>query len=505
MENDRDDGGDRAGNGVSRGQNQLHFVPQDWQAATTVLEPLIARLEEGSGTTQMVIVTNDVDAAAGIGGRLGPRIAESRQLRLLAATHARRALRVLRRGPAHILIATPEVLAELLQSATVKLDDVKVAVLAWLDDLDSKGTQSLETVMTEVPKDAARIVVASGGDGGVDQLVERYARRARRMQGVTADAEPVSISYLAVGDVARPMALRRILDALDPESAFVVVTTRDSDRDVEAQLRSLGYGADAADVRFGEVPDGARELVVLYDFPSSPDQLRSTMAAATSARFVALVAPRQLPTLRRWAGGSLTPLILPDAALRARTREDALRDEIRESLAAGGFSRELIALEPLLTDYDGIEVAAAVLRMLERDRARTQTTTGGAAAAPAMTRVFVNVGEMDGVRPGDLVGAITNEAGISKAEIGRVDIRERHSTVEVATAVANTVVSKLTGVSIRGRRALVKIDEGRDRRDSEGGARRERGGGGGGSRGGPPRRDRGSRPTRPPRPPSRTR
>ena len=118
-----------------------------------------------------------------------------------------------------------------------------------------------------------------------------------------------------------------------------------------------------------------------------------------------------------------------------------------------------------------------------------------------MTRVFVNVGEMDGVRPGDLVGAITSEAGIAKAEIGRVEIRERHSTVEVATAVANTVVARLTGVSIRGRRALVKIDEGRDRRDSDGGGRRERGGPGGGA----PRRDRGSRPSRPPRPPSRTR
>ena len=54
-----------------------------------------------------------------------------------------------------------------------------------------------------------------------------------------------------------------------------------------------------------------------------------------------------------------------------------------------------------------------------------------------MTRLYVNVGSMDNVRPGDLVGAITNEAGVSKAELGRVDVRERHSTVEVATSIAN--------------------------------------------------------------------
>jgi ATP-dependent RNA helicase DeaD len=66
---------------------------------------------------------------------------------------------------------------------------------------------------------------------------------------------------------------------------------------------------------------------------------------------------------------------------------------------------------------------------------------------------------MDNVRPGDLVGAITHEAGISKSELGRVDVRERHSTVEVAASVAEAVVTKLTGVSIKGRRALVKVDD----------------------------------------------
>ena len=505
MDNDRDDGADRAGSGVSRSQNQLHFVPEDWRAAAEVILPLTERLDPDSDTTQMIVIATDVDAAAGLGGRLGPRV-ESRHLRLLSATHARRALRVLRRAPAHIVIATPEVLVELMQSAAVKLNDIRVAVLAWLDELDARGTESLEAAMTEVPKDAARIVVASGPTPGVEPIVERYARRARRMQGAAGEAQPVSVSYLAVGDVARPMALRRILDALDPESAFVVATTGESTREIEAQLRSLGYGGAASDVRFGAVPDAAAQLVVLYDFPASADQLRSTIAGAPSARVVALAAPRQLSTLRRWAGGSVTPLVLPEAAVRARSREDAVRDEIRETLTAGGFSREVLALEPLLEEHDGVEVAAALLRLLELERTRPRLAAASATSEPAMTRVFVNVGEMDGVRPGDLVGAITNEAGISKSEIGRVEIRERHSTVEVATAVANTVVSKVTGVSIRGRRALVKIDEGRERRESDGGGRRERGSAGGG-RGGP-RRDRDTRPPRPSRssgPPSRTR
>ena len=180
VENERENGEERAASGVARGQNQLHFVPEDAHAAAGVIQPLAERLDPGAGTTQMIVITNDVDAAAGIGSHLGPRLSEPRHLRLVSATHGRRALRVLRRAPAHILIATPEVLVELMQSAAVKLDEGRVAVLAWIDDLDSRGTEALEAVMTEVPKDAARIIIASGPMPGVEPIVERYARRARR-------------------------------------------------------------------------------------------------------------------------------------------------------------------------------------------------------------------------------------------------------------------------------------------------------------------------------------
>ena len=49
-----------------------------------------------------------------------------------------------------------------------------------------------------------------------------------------------------------------------------------------------------------------------------------------------------------------------------------------------------------------------------------------------MTRLFISVGSRDNVRPGDLVGAIANQAGVTSASIGKVDVRESHSVVEVS-------------------------------------------------------------------------
>jgi ATP-dependent RNA helicase DeaD len=491
VENDQDS------TGISRGLNQLHVVPEDWQAAIGAIQPLIDRVEPNTPALQLLVVTSDAEAAAGIASLITS--VSSGGVRTLAATEARRAGRILRTTQAQAVVAPPHVLLELVQSTVLKLDSIKTVVLAWVDELDETAIAALETVMSEVPKETARVVLASTVSPAVEVLIERYARRARRVvPGAAEPLAPVSLSYVTVHETGRAAALRRLLDALDPESAFVVARAAESRALVEAQLRSLGYGGEAATVRTGESPDAAAKLIVLFDMPGDDDELRSLVTQRPAARVVALVSPRQLSTLRRLAGGTVTPLALPEAAARAQTREDAMREELRAMLAAGQFSRELLALEPLLAEYDGSEVAAAALRLLESERGKPRVGSI-ATAQPTMTRLYLNVGSMDSVRPGDLVGAITNEAGISKAELGKVDVRERHSTVEVATPVANAVVAKLTGVSIRNRRVLARVDEGpersaRPRPDDVRLGSRDRGAGGR-DRGGPPR-DRGGRPPR---------
>ena len=472
--------------GVSRGQNQLHIAPEDAQAAVTALSPMLDRLDAAVPSPQMLVVTNDAESAAVISGRLVAP-ADTKGLRVLAATDARRAIRVHRAAPGQVIVGPVSAVVELVRSSALKLDGVRVLSLAWVDDLDAADMAALETLMADVPKDAARIVLASSVTPAVDQLVERYARRARRVQAEAAEPQPAaSLSYVATSDAGREASLRRTLDALDPESAFVVTRNASSRAAVEALLRSLGYGAGADAVRVGERPEGSPQLVILFDLPGGEEELRALVRERPASRVVALVTPRQVTSLRRLAGGSVSPLALPDAAMRARASEDRMRDELRDVVASGQFSRELIALEPLLAEFDGIELAAAALRLLEAERARSHSPLAPKEQAP-VTRLYLNVGSMDDVRPGDLVGAITNEAGISKAELGKVDVRERHSTVEVSTAVANNVVSKLTGTQIRGRRVLARVDEDR------GAHERPRGGG--------PRdrdrdRDRGARPAR---------
>jgi ATP-dependent RNA helicase DeaD len=82
----------------------------------------------------------------------------------------------------------------------------------------------------------------------------------------------------------------------------------------------------------------------------------------------------------------------------------------------------------------------------------------GRGRSAGMVRLFVGVGRIGGMRPGDLVGAIANEAGLSGGEIGGIQISDRFSLVEVPEERAQEVIRALRGTKLRGQKVSVRYD-----------------------------------------------
>jgi ATP-dependent RNA helicase DeaD len=73
-------------------------------------------------------------------------------------------------------------------------------------------------------------------------------------------------------------------------------------------------------------------------------------------------------------------------------------------------------------------------------------------------RLFVGAGRMAGIRPGDLVGAITGEAGIESRTLGAIQIADRFSLVEVPEDRAEDIIKALRMTTIRGKKVPVRLD-----------------------------------------------
>jgi len=253
----------------------------------------------------------------------------------------------------------------------------------------------------------------------------------------------------------------------------------------------LGYHQDdkSINVTRGEPGSASVHTVIFYQPPVTPAELQR-IAIAKPVQVVALAAPGEVAWLRELASGRLAPLNLHGPERRAHDREEAVREELRGVLKRGLPAREVIALEPLLREFDATELAAAALHLLERERAqrRLADTSQLPAARPrpsstdrpsggegAMTRLFMTIGTRDGVKVGDLMGTIAGEGGIPGDRVGKIDLRESHALVEVAAADAPAVIARVNGSMIRGRRVVVRAERDRDERERAAGGRGERG------------------------------
>jgi ATP-dependent RNA helicase DeaD len=72
--------------------------------------------------------------------------------------------------------------------------------------------------------------------------------------------------------------------------------------------------------------------------------------------------------------------------------------------------------------------------------------------------LFIGAGRRDRIRPGDLVGAITGEAGVPAHSLGAIQIADGFSLIEVPELLADQIVDAMRGALLRGKKVQVRRD-----------------------------------------------
>jgi ATP-dependent RNA helicase DeaD len=317
----------------------------------------------------------------------------------------------------------------------------------------------------------------------------------------------------------KPAALARVLDLEAPTAAVVFCRTRDEVDRLTETLNSRGHRAEALhggmdqqqrDRVMGRLRAGGLDLlvatdvaargldvdqlshVVNYDVPSAPElyvhRIGRVGRAGREGTAITLVEPREhrmLKTIERATRQPIAVEKLPTLAdLRSR-RLELTRAALREILIEGNLDDFRAVVEPLGEEFHLYEVALAAVKLAHeaggtpRDEEELPEVelasiadSGGAGggrrkaagrderrvrgATAGTTRLFVGTGRSAGIRPADLVGAITGESHLSGRDIGAIEIADRFSLVEVPESAADDVVARLRRVSIKGRKATVR-------------------------------------------------
>jgi ATP-dependent RNA helicase DeaD len=474
--------------------------------------PVFDRVEAAPATLSVLVLTATPAQAVELAEGLG-RLAQAAGHRL-AALDARWAMP----GHASALAATPATVVDALGRSELSLDGLQAVVVLSAEVIAGLADEwsALAKVFETLPDGTQRVLSALPRTAEVVGFVEQRMPRAvtvpaggetadspdrgeLRLRTITPDGAAASLARLAGellggGDAAGGVQHLMVYAGSDDAAAdladtltlhgFVAGAPGESDVPVWVGVDALEARPVLAEAEAGSV------AVISAQVPADPDTLDRRHGGGQGGWV--LVEPREMPHVLQLATRTgYRCAEVPAKSGRAASGDlQRLLATVERSIAGLDIEAYQIVLEPLYEAYGAERVAAALLAAL-RSRPEQMAPAvskiagpgaeaggvGGAAAGGraggGFVKLFVSTGSRDGLRPGDLVGAIIGEAGIAGEQVGRIDIRDTFSRVEVAREAADQVVRALNGKTIRGRAVRVDLD------------RAERGGPGGSGRGGP--------------------
>jgi hypothetical protein len=156
---------------------------------------------------------------------------------------------------------------------------------------------------------------------------------------------------------------------------------------------------------------------------------------------------------------------------RLRDRDAVVRAELVAAIRERDLSAASYAIAPLFDRFDPQAIAAACFALWRRDLGAgaaqpaaaqipapetTRTPVGGVSNA----KLWVGVGKRDEATTGDLVAVLIKEVGLPREAIGRIELRETFALVEVPTGDAERVAKALSGLTVRRRKLIARVDKG---------------------------------------------
>jgi ATP-dependent RNA helicase DeaD len=246
--------------------------------------------------------------------------------------------------------------------------------------------------------------------------------------------------------------------------------------------------------------------VVNYDIPYDSEayvhRIGRTGRAGRSGKAILFVAPREkrlLYTIEKATRKPITLMELPSGATVTKHRIDQFTQQITDTLKEQSdlsFFNDLLAEYSHANDVSPEEIASALAYLLQRERPlqvkftdvkpernerRDRDERGGRdergnrdrgpredrprreRSDENMDRYRIEVGRNHEARPGDIVGAIANEAGIESRFIGHIKLFDEFSTVDLPAGLPKETLAKLKKVRVRNRPLEIALDQGGSR------------------------------------------
>jgi ATP-dependent RNA helicase DeaD len=439
-------------------------------------------------------------------------------------------IRQLKRG-VHVVVGTPGRVMDHMRKGTLKLGGLRALVLDEADEMLRMGfIDDVEWILEQTPEKRQMALFSATMPKEVERIARRHLHDPQTIsiKARAATAETVRQRYWLVSGLHKLDALTRILEVEPFEAMLVFVRTKTATTELAERLEARGYAAAAMN---GDMVQKQREQMVErlkkgsldilvatdvaargldvdrishvlnYDIPYDAEayihRIGRTGRAGRQGDAILFVAPRErrmLSAIERATRQQIEPMELPSTETVNNKRIAAFKQKISDTLAAGelAFMQSLVEQYQQEHDVPALEIAAALARISigdqpllmkadeikptratsdsrpRQDRGETRRERPRPRVDSDKETFRIEVGHEHGVKPGNIVGAIANEAGLDGQHIGHIEINADFSLVDLPVGMPREIFNDLKKVWVCSRQLNIsRLTQGAPRNDSQ--------------------------------------
>ncbi|MBS3802974.1 MAG: ATP-dependent RNA helicase DbpA [Oleiphilaceae bacterium] len=335
---------------------------------------------------------------------------------------------------AHLVVGTPGRVQDHLRKGTLVLDHLRALVLDEADRMLDMGFQdSIDDIIAKLPETRQTLLFSATWPGSIRSLSHSYQHNPIDIR-VTDDepAPDIEQTFYEIQPGQQADTLAAILSERQPASCLAFCSTRQQCDELAATLSHRGFSAAAL---HGDLDQKERDAVLVRFSNQSVTVLVATDVAARGLDIKSL------------------PLVV--------NVEPARDSEIHtHRVGRTGRAGEQGQAITLCTPAQGHRVSRLEKKYesaLSWGNIETLLTVADQPVRPPMRTLCVAGGRKDKVRPGDLLGALTGEAGIPGDAVGKIDLSDYQCFVAVKAELAGKALQRLEAGRIKGRKFRVRM------------------------------------------------
>ncbi|MCX2709825.1 MULTISPECIES: ATP-dependent RNA helicase DbpA [Pseudomonas] len=335
---------------------------------------------------------------------------------------------------AHIIVGTPGRIQQHLDKGTLVLDGLNTLVLDEADRmLDMGFFDAIASIIGKTPSRRQTLLFSATYPAGIKQLAADFMRNPQQVKVESLHTDnQIEQRFIEIDPQQRLEAVTRVLGHYRPQSCVAFCFTKQQCEDVVAHLTAKGIVAQAL---HGDLEQRDRDQVLTMFANRSSSVLVATDVAARGLDIDGL-----------------------DMVINVELARDA---EIHvHRVGRTGRAGEKGVAVSLVAPAEGHRaqaIEALQKSPLRWDQLDSLKNKGGEPLLPVMTTLCIAAGRKDKLRPGDILGALTGDAGIPGKQVGKIAIFDFQAFVAVERALAKQAMQRLNSGKIKGRALKVRI------------------------------------------------